>query len=372
MRTIEGYIARQIARTSGVVLLIMAMAFVLERTLRLMRDVDPASLPLDLAAKLILWRMPEILGIAGPPAFFAGVLLIFQRLVRDGEFDAFLASGAGPASIVRPLAMLATGVAGLLALVLWFLLPYGRYEVSSLMAETTRAALTAPLKANSFIQIGSKVIYIEPRPSHGSGLANVFLHEPGIKGDTLVVTAVADGFEVSLDGGKVFFLARDGARLTIPGPGRRPALLTFSRLRQAIYTAGSSQIRARGAEAVELTLPELVAASRSGHPAVAAPAIRAQLHTKIARVTLVWLLPLTAIPLAIGLSRRRQWIAIVAGSALVLAIDQALIFGETVVSHGKVSPWLATWTPVGVFAAIALALVTWVGLGLSRAQIDRR
>lgn len=372
MRTIEGYIARKICRTSGIVLLIMVMAFVLERTLRLMRDVDPASLPLDLAAKLILWRMPEILGIAGPPAFFAGILLIFQRLVRDSEFGVFMASGAGPATIARPLAILATGVAGLLALILWFLLPYGRYEVSSLMTETARAALTAPLKPNSFVQLGSKVIYIEPRATRGNGLASVFLYEPGTKGDMLVVTAAADGFEVSRDSGRVFFLARDGERLTIPGPGRRAALLTFTGVRQAIYTAGPAVTRARGAEAVELTLPELVAASISGHPAVAAPAIRAQLHTKIARVLLVWLLPLTAVPLAIGLSRKRQWIAILAGSALVLAIDQALIFGETVVSQGKASPWLAAWVPIGVFAAVAFALVAWVALGLSRAKTDRR
>lgn len=363
MRIIEGYIARQIARTSGIVLLIMTAAFLLERSLRLMHEIDPSAVPLELAAGLLLARLPEILGIAIPWAFFAGILLTFQRLVRDSELDAAYASGAGPREVARTLLLTSGCVAALLVPVYWFLLPHGHYHVRELTQQAARAAIGAPLKLDSFVQLGDGVLHVQPRGA--GGLANIFIYEPGLKGDRYVTTAVVEDFELSAHKGTLFFSARDGRRVTLPAPGRASGLLTFSHVRQLVFAVAPDSAVPRGKDSGELTLTELLAppavlARTEGH------SLRSQLHIKFARVLAVFLLPLMALPLALGFPVSRQWMAIAIAGGLILALDQSLIFGEALASRGEISPWLGIWGSMGVFAATALSLSVVQGFRFSR------
>jgi lipopolysaccharide export system permease protein len=365
MRIVEGYIARQIARTSGIVLLIMTVAFVLERSLRLMHEVDPSALPPALAAGLLAARVPEILGIALPWSFFAGMLLTFQRLVRDSELDAAYAAGLGPRDIARPLLLATVIAAVLLALVYWFLLPHGHYQVRQLTQRAAQAAIGAPLKPGSFVQLADGVLYIEPRTS--GGLANIFVYQPGVNGDRYVTTAVVEDFELSKQKGTLFFAARDGRRVTIPGEGRSSGLLTFKHVRQLVYAVSPAAMAPRGRDTGELTLPELLAppeALAREQP----DHLGSQLHIKFARVLAVFLLPLMAVPLALGFPASRQWIAMVLGGLLMLGLDQALIYGEALASRGAISPWAGIWGSMAVFAAIAALLSSLQGLRFSRSH----
>lgn len=365
MRIVEGYIARQIARTTAIVLLIMTAAFILERALRLMHEVDPSALPPALAAGLLIARLPEILGIALPWAFFAGVLLTFQRLVRDSELDAAYAAGLGPRGLARPLLLATGGVAVVLALIFWFLLPYGHYDVRLLTQQAARAAIGAPLKLGSFVQLDDGVLYIQPRTS--DGLANIFVYEPGVKGDRYVTTAVVEDFELSKEKGTLFFAARDGRRVTIPAEGRSSGLLTFRHLRQLVYAVPPSTMVPRGRDTSELTLPELMAPPE--HLAREQPdQLSGQLHIKFARVLAAFLLPLMAMPLALGFPVSRQWIALVLGGMLMLALDQALIYGEALASRGEVSAWAGIWGTMTVFTAIVAVLWSLQRLRFSRSH----
>jgi lipopolysaccharide export system permease protein len=369
MRIVEGYIARQMARTSGIVLLIMTVAFMLERTLRLIHEVDPSALPLHLAAGLLIARLPEILGIALPWAFFAGILLTFQRLMRDSELDAVFAAGLGPRGLARPLLLTTGCVAVLLAVILWFLLPYGEYQVRQLNQQAVRAAIGAPLKPGSFIQLDDGVLYIQRRIS--AGLATIFLYQTGVKGDRYVTTAIVEEFELSKEKGTLFFAARDGRRVTIPGEGRSSGLLTFDYIRQLVYAVPPASVVPRGKTPKELTLPELIAAPRAfvgSQP----DQLNSQLHIKFARVLAAFLLPLMAVPLAMGFAVSRQWIALALGGLLMLGLDQALIYGEALASRGAASSWAGIWGSMAFFAAIAASLWTLETLRFSRGGADAR
>ena len=347
------------------VLLIMVVAFVLERTLRLIREVDPSVLPLDLLLGLLACKVPEVVGIALPFAFFAGILLTFQRLVRDRELDVIYASGLGLMRLMRPLLFLTMGAVVLSIIVFWFLSPHARYEFSVLLHKAAQAAISAPLKMGSFVQLDGKVLYVQPDASGGGG--EIFLYERDPNGHRFVTTAVAEDFEISRDKRSLFFSAREGSRLSIPAHGRQPTLMTFKHVREVIHSVDRKAFRCRGENALELTLPELLAVS---HQAVTAqPAsIQAQVHSKLARVLFIVLLPLVAVPLAIGFPVARQWIAIAIGVFLVLALDQALIFAETVVGLGQASPWLPIWGALAGFAAIGTVLCAIVGTRTSRGR----
>jgi lipopolysaccharide export LptBFGC system permease protein LptF len=366
MRIIEGYVARQIARVTVLVLVIVSFALLLERTLRLMHEMDPATLPLPLAAGLLAARLPEIVGIALPPAFFAGMLLTFQRLVRDRELDAAYAAGTGPGELVRPLLAATLAVVALLMLVFWYLLPLSHFTVRDLTDQAARAAIGAPLKPGSFVQLKDGVLYIQPRTA--GGMANIFVYEPAMLGDRYVTTATVEDFELSKDRGTLFFAARNGQRLTIPGPERQSGLLTFAHVRQLIYAVPPGNAAPRGARADELTLGELIAKPAADRDRD--PGLRSQLHIKFARVIVALFLPLAALPLGLMFSVRRQWIAIAVGVLLMLSVDQALIFGEALASRGEMSPWLGIWGVTAAFAALAGTLAMIQGFRFSRGRAE--
>lgn len=361
MRTIEGYIARQIARTSGLVLLIIGAALVLERTLRLLRDVDPAALPIRLAATILVCKIPEILGIAVPFAYFAGILLTLQRLVRDRELDAFQAAGAGPAVFLPPIARLTAGVATLLLIVFWFLQPLGRYEVRMLMNEAARAAMSAPLRTGAFLQLDGKVLHIQPY----AGTAGLFLYDADEQGRAFVTTAVADGLMLSENGQVLFMMAHDGRRVSVPLKDGKSTLLTVKSLRLVVHAAPGHAAAARGQDASELTMPELLRADPR-------PAVDAQIHSKLARILAVLLLPLAAVPLALAFPMARQWIGIATGAAVVLALDQALIFAEISASRGIEPAGLAVWGAFSTFLLLTGLLAVFQGFRLSRVRADYR
>ncbi len=357
MRIVEAYIARQIIRTSCLVLAIIAAALVLERTLRLLRDVDPAALPVKIAAAILLCKIPEILGIAVPFAFFAGILLTFQRLIRDRELDVLQAAGAGPASFIRPLAGLSAGVAALLLAVFWFLQPIGRYEVRTLMDAAVRAAMAAPLRTGAFLGFDGKVLHIQPH----AGKASLFLYDADDQGRRFVTTAIADRLVLTVDDRILFMAAHDGRRVSIPHGDGRSTLLTVKSMRLAVHVATGGATEGRGGDASELTYPELLHSDPE-------PAVMAQIHVKLARVFAVLLLPLAAVSLALIFPVRRQWIAIAMGTAFVLALDQALIFAEVSTQRGMVSPWFAIWGAFLVFLAIAALLASSARLRLWHAR----
>ena len=356
MRTIEGYIARQIAQKSGLVLLVIVAALVLERTLRLMRDVDPGALHLDLATSILFCKLAEILGIAVPPAFFAGILLSLQRLTRDREMDVLQAAGAGPALFLRPIAGLTAAVAALLLVVFWFLQPLGHFEVRMLMNEAARAALSAPLRTGAFTEVDGKVLHIQPRADE----ADLFLYDVDAQGRAFVTTAVADGLMLSRSGSTLFMAAHDGQRVSIPPDQGKSTLLTVKSLRLVVHVA-RGPAAARGKYASELTFPELLDAPPR-------PPVDAQVHTRLARVLAVLLLPLAAFPLALVFPAARQWIAIAGGAAFVLALDMALIFAEFSAARGLAPAWMLVWGAFGGFLMVAGLLMAFRGSPMSQTR----
>ena len=81
---------------------------------------------------------------------------------------------------------------------------------------------------------------------------------------------------------------------------------------------------------------------------------------------------LAAVPLALVFPMKRQWVAVAAGAAFVLAMDQALIFAEVSTQRGLSSAWLAVWGAFAAFSLIAAGLAAATGVRFSRAHADRR
>jgi len=355
---------------TGAALLILVLALILERTIRLIRNIGLANLQPDIALAMLATLIPDILAISLPPALFAGTLLTFQRLVRDNEIEILQGSGIGPVRMMRPVVVATALTAAMSMLVLWYLLPLSKYQFRSLLHEVARSAVTAPISPGSFVEIAGKVLYVQPGDGQGQAVGRIFLYDPDDQGQRYVTTARAGDFGLSPDHKSLFLRASDGRRVSLPGPGGQPTLLTFNEVQSKIYGLDWATYRARGKDSSELTLPELLwPAANSTQPGPDPAKSRALLHIKLARVLVVLLFPLVAVPIALGFPVARQWIGLSAGAFFVLAVDQGLILGETAVGQWQTSPWFAVW---GVVAAVTLiALLLWSATG-QRGKTRRR
>ena len=99
-----------------------------------------------------------------------------------------------------------------------------------------------------------------------------------------------------------------------------------------------------------MTLPELWAATGDLPPGVDPWEIQAELAGRLARILSLPVLPLMAIPLAIGRVRSQRSYGLVVGLAVLIAFHQILQLGEALADNNKVPVWLGLWVPFVVFA----------------------
>lgn len=350
MGIIDRYVTRETLRTGGLVLAGMGLAFILERTLRLVRDVNPSHLPLSLALEMLAWRVPEIVAIALPFALFAGMLLTIQRLARDRELDVLQGAGLSQHRLLRPLGLMAIAAAAALAFLLGWLTPVGRYESRVLMAEARVAAMDAPLPVGTFVQSAGRVVYFLPLARDQPDRHAIFVMEEEGHGRRTALTATASGVAMAPDRSQVYAHLGHGTRLSLPATaGRHPSLLEFQQATMPLTATPPRHLASRGTDPGEHTLPELIEDLRD--KSRDAPVL-ASLNMRLARVLAILLLPFAALPLGLAFQPRRQWIAVPGGALLVLAVDQAFIFTEGVVRDGH-GPVASIWA---VPAALALAL----------------
>ena len=106
-----------------------------------------------------------------------------------------------------------------------------------------------------------------------------------------------------------------------------------------------------------MTLLELWAAyGRSAGAGVDPWEIRAELHGRLVRILSLPVLPLMAIPLAIGRVRGQRSYGLVVGLAVLIAFHQVLQLGEALADNNKIPIWLGLWLPFALFALGSLAM----------------
>jgi lipopolysaccharide export system permease protein len=108
--------------------------------------------------------------------------------------------------------------------------------------------------------------------------------------------------------------------------------------------------RERGESVRERTQPELWNDIRRGGDNKAA----AEFHGRLARVMILPLLPLMALPLGMASKRGQRAPGVVFATLALILVNHALQFGESLAANGRAPPALAVWTPYVLFGALGL------------------
>ncbi len=356
MPLIATYTLREILKNGTVIIMITIVALLLERSLRIVEIVGPSDRLLDYSFQMLINLVPHYFGIALPTALFGGVRLTFNRMKRDGELDVLHAAGIGLHQLILPVIGMSLLIMAFAAILFGYLQPYARYQYRFFLHQAEESSIIAAFKVGTFIHADNMTFYIEDASRGVEDVGKIFIHEEGGRKEDIITTAERGLLDRGPDQSELFLVARNGQKVDITREGDVKNVLTFGNIRQRVLSFTPNAFRKRGGNEREMTLPELWAARKHVPPTTTAADIRAEFHGRIAQIVTLILLPLIAVPLALGGGRGGQAYGIVIGIAILIVFEQILLFGEAIASKGLISPWLSIWSIVAVFALTSIAL----------------
>ena len=116
LRVLDRYLLREVLASWLAVTLVLWAIVMVNRLVRYLGEAAAGEIPASVIMTLLGLKSVSYLTTLLPLALFLGVLLALGRLYRDSEMVALAACGVGPATLYRPLLLLAGLVAVLLAL----------------------------------------------------------------------------------------------------------------------------------------------------------------------------------------------------------------------------------------------------------------
>jgi lipopolysaccharide export system permease protein len=351
LSVIDRYLLRQILATCLVMTAVGLTVLLLERVLYLFSLVADPNNALGYVGQMLLLLMPHYLSIALPAAFFFGVLLTFGRLKQDGELVVLMAAGCGLGRLLAPILGLAALMMAIAAVILGFVNPHAQYAYRALKHTVAQASLTAAVLDGTFIRADGLTFFAEDSAVGAAGLDlhQVFVHQEGDDGQTIVVTGRNGRLARSGEDGRPVLMLEKGVRAEIAADGGSTEALSFNNLSWPVE-AETEDFRARGRDQKELTLPELWAARRSATPESkpSAAEIAAELHNRLVLILSVPLLPVLAAPLALAGPVRSRRGGIVVGLLILIVYYEALNFGDAMAKRDLLAPAFGLWLPFGL------------------------
>ena len=356
MRTLDRYLIKEILASSGVIFAIMFAAFLLERSLRIIQTLGASEQLLTLSLNLLLNFVPQLFGMVLTVAVFGGILLTFSKLKQKKELDVIFASGVGLHQLIRPVVVLAILVTFVSVGVFGFLKPIGSYQERALRHQAKQESLKAFIEVGTFIHDDGKTFLIKDASRKQNDLGKIFVVETDQNGSEVVTTAEKGTLSLAENEKDLFLVARSGETVEIESDGASRGILAFQDARWLMASTNNKSFRTRGGHEAELLLPELWAANRNGLASLDEMRINSELHSRLAHIFLIPLLPFTAAPLALGRGRLGQVVGIGLGIIVVALLEESLLLGEALASQGLVSPLIGIWGPVICLAALGSIL----------------
>ncbi len=324
-----------------------------ERLVRLLDFTLGKKNSFAIVFEMLAYLVPHYLGLAVPAALFLGLLFGFNKLSRNSELDAFLASGVGLHQLVRPVLILATILMVASFAIFGWLQPHARYAYRAVLFTVKNVDIFYLAEEGVFMQAGKRTFILDKLERGTNKFERIFLFEDmGAKGSETVTARSGQLVDVPGEPRPVLRL-QNGHRLRVEGqPGKDPANPTpqqvvgdFQVGETPLGSAADRFFRPRGEDERELTLAELF------NPATVIPAgssnakMRAELHKRLVNILSIPILTFLAVPFALG--RRRGMRGYRFGVALVILIAYHEIIeqGAVIVQVDKASPYLMLWLP---------------------------
>lgn len=340
------YVLREVVLASVLVTAVLLVVLLANQVAVVLERAAVNQFPQGVVLQLIWLGALQNLTILIPVGLLLGVVLALGRMYHDSEMAAALACGVGPASIYRPVALLAVLVAAALAWLTLSLSPDATADTLSLRSAAARAGRFAAIAPGKFRTFGgTAVVYAEDVNPDGT-LGNVFVeHNRGTRVE--VALAQRARHSVTADGLTHTITLYDGERFEgVPGSPQFRIVRFAEHLIPIQVPVPADVIRNIEAQPTA----ELLGSSD--------PEKRAELHWRIALPTMCLILTMLAVPLSRLRPRQgrysRVWLAVV----VYFVYSNLISTGKVWLAHGTTAGFLGLWWTHVVIALLALAFIS--------------
>jgi len=359
---IDRYVLKQVATPLVTAMSIGLLVLLAERMVRLLDVTLGKKNSFGVVFELLAYLVPHYLGLALPAAMFLGLLFGFNKMSKDSEIDAFMAAGAGLHRLARPVLGLALILALVSLVIFGWLQPHTRYAYRSVLFTVKNVEVFYLAEEGVFMQAGTRTFILDKLSRGDNAFERIFLFDDkGANGSETVTAARGSLIEAPTDPRPILRL-EDGLRMEIKGWPRfgdesePPEALvgTFQTVDTPLGRISDKAFRPRGEDQRELTLPELYQALYNPPEGMTLNAIRSEYHRRLVSIATVLMLPILAIPFALG--RRRGQRAYRFGVALIIlvAFHEVLEQGAVTTRVHGTSPYLAMWLPFALLSSFAV------------------
>lgn len=356
LQLLDRYLLRMLAEPAATCLGITLIAMLLERVLRLINEMAATGAHFSFMFGLVTNLVPYYLGLALPASFFISLFIVVSRLDSGSEIDVMLASGRSLSRIAVP--FIAVGVVlGIISIILFgFLEPYGRYGYRAVQNAAINAGWTAVLQPQVFLTPGQGVtISADQSDASGRKLKGVFLRRQTPDGNEAVITAASGVLSLNADGRTTHLELGPGVEYS-DAAHEAGRVLHFQNIGAARALGVAPSIRARGGDARELTMFELIHELRAPDKMISQRSLLAELLERLARALGIPLLPLMALPLGMATKRGRRAPGLIVAGVVLVAFHHGVALAKNLASQGDADPVVA----IGGLFAVFTAFTCWM------------
>jgi len=339
----------------GGLIVFAIVVLLLERLLRIFQIVTSSTQPAIDAGSMVLNLLPHYLGIAVPMALLLGIIITIDRFSRSSELTAAYGAGISLFHITRPFILIALVLSGLTVFIEGYMQPIGRYNYRQVVHNVKQQSFAAVLREGTFTQVGNRMFYAGTEKP-GAAIGPIFIYErvgSQSGNNTLRVTTAEEGQLVIRGDGEPVLQLAEGQTYRILDKTRLRGDFSFDS--SAIVGAAEiTDFRVRGDDERELTSLELIK-NRKGeaYSSVSPDVNNAALHLRIARAALLLILPFIAVPFGLNYGRNPSSTGIFVGVVMLVSLQKALEFGQSLGAKSIIPPWLGVWTIIALVAAFA-------------------
>ena len=358
---LDRYVLRQVLVPLGATLAIGLLMLLAERLVRLLDTTLGKQNSLSAVFELIAYLVPHYLGTAVPAALFLGLLFGFSKLSKSNELDAMMAAGVGLHRLAWPV-MALTIVFSLVSLLIFgWLQPLTRYAYRSVVFDIMSVDAFYLAEEGVFMQSGSRTFILDELDRSTSTFRRIFLFDERGPNGAETMTA-SDGVLIPVPGQtRPVLRLNEGHRLVVerwptrskgedPVPG---GVAEFTTTDTPLGKVAKNLFRPRGDDEQELFLPELYTQQNSPPKNTTGAAVGAELHRRVVSILSMILLPILAMPFAIGRARSPRAYRIGIALVLLVGFHEIIQQGALASKNSGYSPWLTLWLPLSLMTVFA-------------------
>jgi len=340
------YVFRETISTWAAVTLVLLLVLLTEQFARVLGDAAGAKLPKDAIVAVMGLGSVQYLTILMPVSIFLSIMLALARFYRDSEMAAIMAGGIGPASLYRPLSIIAVVLALGATWLSVDIAPAARRAIQEVAWEARKNIGLNMLEAGRFVPLGkeSAVVYAETVNESGR-LEKVFVQIRD-KEEVQVIVAAEAVQRNDVDTGSKVLTFLDGTRYQ-GEPGQGEFLIIKFAEHGIPYKA--PEARELKFEPESMTLGEL----GEQDPDLASAEIQWRLSVPLTLLVLTVL----AVPLSKSRPRQGRYSNIAIGILVYIIYANLLAAAKVWVEQGAMPKFLGLWWVHGIFLSLAIAML---------------